>query len=124
MSLEHVKAFYVKLDNDEAFRSKIQQVQSKEECSQIVKQAGYYFTQNELEEYTLLILESANDKDELQDLDKKELAGVIGGAMNPIIGNRPIIQPMYGVVWPPIDYLPINPPLQPMYGVIRVDDIM
>jgi len=117
MSLEHVKAFYDRLENDEAFRNQIQQVQSKEECSQIVKQAGYEFTQHELEEYTLLVLESANDEDELQDLDEKELAGVIGGAMNSIIGNRPIIQPLYGVVWPPID-------IQPMYGVIRVDDIM
>ncbi|NJL80350.1 MAG: Nif11-like leader peptide family natural product precursor [Richelia sp. RM2_1_2] len=121
MSIEHVKAFYERLENDEAFRTQIQQVQSKEECSQIVKKAGYEFTQDELEEYTLLILESANDEGELQDLDQKELAGVIGGAMNSIIGIKPIIRPMYGLIPPDYFDLPI---VQPLYGVIRVDEIM
>ncbi|MEH2092689.1 Nif11-like leader peptide family natural product precursor [Nostoc sp.] len=44
MSIENVKNFYENLANDEAFRNQIQAVNSKEECSQIVKAAGYDFT--------------------------------------------------------------------------------
>ncbi|MCW5314575.1 Nif11-like leader peptide family natural product precursor [Nostoc sp. KVJ3] len=110
MSLEHVKAFYVKLANDEAFSTQIQAVNSKEECSQIVKAAGYDFTLEEYEEYTTQLLESAEGEGELKDLSEKELAAVFGG-----LTGKPKIQPLYGVVWPPY---------QLMYGVIRVDDII
>ncbi|MBN3962308.1 Nif11-like leader peptide family natural product precursor [Nostoc sp. NMS8] len=110
MSLEHVKSFYEKLANDEAFRNQIQGVNSKEECSQIVKAAGYDFTLEEYEEYTTQLLESANGEGELKDLSEKELAAVFGG-----LTGKPRIQPLYGVVWPPY---------QLMYGVIRVDDIV
>ncbi|MBG1261943.1 Nif11-like leader peptide family natural product precursor [Nostoc commune] len=79
MSLEHVKAFYGKLVNDEAFRNQIQGVSSKEECSQIVKAAGYDFTLEEYEEYTTQLLESAAGEGELKDLSEKELAAVFGG---------------------------------------------
>ncbi|MEH2007841.1 Nif11-like leader peptide family natural product precursor [Nostoc sp.] len=109
MSLEHVKGFYAKLANDEAFRNQIQGVNSKEECSQIVKAAGYDFTLEEYEEYTAQLLESAAVEGELKDLSEKELAAVFGG-----LTRKPIIQPMYGVVWPPY---------QLMYGVIQIDDI-
>lgn len=110
MSLEHVKAFYGKLVNDETFRNQIQGVSSKEECSQIVKAAGYDFTLEEYEEYTAQLLESAAGEGELKDLSEKELAAVFGG-----LTGKPQIQPLYGVVWPPY---------QLMYGVIRVDDIV
>ena len=79
MSLEHVKGFYEKLANDEAFRNQIQGVNSKEECSQIVKAAGYDFTLEEYEEYTAQLLESAAGEGELKDLSEKELAAVFGG---------------------------------------------
>ncbi|MEH1920018.1 Nif11-like leader peptide family natural product precursor [Nostoc sp.] len=79
MSLEHVKAFYEQLANDEAFRNQIQGVNSKEECSQIVKAAGYDFTIEEYEEYTTQLLESTNGEGELKDLSEKELAAVFGG---------------------------------------------
>ncbi|MEH1819598.1 MAG: Nif11-like leader peptide family natural product precursor [Nostoc sp.] len=110
MSLEDVKGFYEKLANDEAFRNQIQAVNSKEECSQIVKAAGYNFTLEEYEEYTTQLLESANGEGELKDLSEKELAAVFGG-----LTGKPKIQPLYGVVWPPY---------QLMYGVIRIDDIV
>nr|AVH79600.1 Nif11-type precursor [Nostoc sp. PCC 9229] len=110
MSLEHVKAFYEKLANDEAFRNQIQGVNSKEECSQIVKAAGYDFTLEEYEEYTAQLLESANGEAEFKDLSEKELAAVFGG-----LTGKPKIQPLYGAVWPPYQLL---------YGVIRVDDIV
>ena len=110
MSLEHVKAFYEKLANDEAFRNQIQGVNSKEECSQIVIAAGYDFTLEEYEEYTAQLLESANGEGELKDLNEKELAAVFGG-----LTGKPKIQPLYGVV---------RPPYQLLYGVIRVDDIV
>lgn len=113
MSLEHVKAFYAKLANDEGFRNQIQGVNSKEECSQIVKATGYDFTLEEYEEYTAQLLESAEGEGELKDLSEKELAAVFGG-----LTGWGRIQPLYGVVrpWPPI--------IQPLYGVIRPTDIV
>jgi predicted ribosomally synthesized peptide with nif11-like leader len=120
MSLEDVKAFYQRLGTDEAFRAQIQGVNSKDECSQTVKSAGYDFSQEELEEYTVELLELSADEDGLADLDEKELATVFGGML---------VQPMYGVIRPPIDW-PIDwpkkwPPkkwspidVQPSYGVV------
>ncbi|MBE9037082.1 Nif11-like leader peptide family natural product precursor [aff. Roholtiella sp. LEGE 12411] len=93
MSREHVRAFYEKLANDEALRNQIQSVNSKEECSQIVKAAGYDFTLQEYEEYTAQLLESANGKGELKDLSEKELAAVFGG-----LTGQSKFQPPYGVV--------------------------
>ncbi|WYL93881.1 MAG: Nif11-like leader peptide family natural product precursor [Gloeotrichia echinulata IR180] len=110
MSLANVKAFYQQLANDEAFSTQIQNVKSKEECSQIVKAAGYDFTLEEYEEYTAQLLESAAGEGELKDLSEKELAAVFGG----LTGGRKF-QPLYGVVWPPYQLL---------YGVIRADDIL
>nr|AVH79562.1 Nif11-type precursor [Nostoc sp. PCC 9448] len=110
MSLAHVKAFYEQLAKDEAFRQQIQSVNSKDECSQIVKAAGYNFTQAEFEEYTAQLVEAATDGGELQDLNEKELAAIFGG-----LTGWPRIQPLYGVIWPPYQLL---------YGVIRIDDLM
>ena len=106
MSLGSVRDFYKQLVADDDFRNQVQNVENKEECSQIVKAAGYDFTQEEYEEYTLKLLESANSDNELQDLGEKELAAVFGG----ITGAKPKIQPLYGVV--------IRPPIQQLYGVI------
>jgi predicted ribosomally synthesized peptide with nif11-like leader len=79
MSLENVRNFYDRLANDESFRTQMQNVQSKEECSQTVKAAGYDFTQEELEEYTTQLLELSSGDGELRDVDEKELESVIGG---------------------------------------------
>lgn len=132
MSLESVKAFYESLRTDEVLRARIQGVQSKEECSQIVKNAGYDFTPEEFEEYTTNLLESALADSELTDLDEKELASIVGGASSSFYdkfkGSKVpwelIVQPMYGIIsWPPIS--PIKPPInvQPMYGIVVSDDI-
>ncbi|HLO88700.1 MAG TPA: Nif11-like leader peptide family natural product precursor [Nostocaceae cyanobacterium] len=115
MSLEHVKAFYNRLASDEGFRTQIQNVNSKDECSQIVQAAGYYFTQEELEEYTAELLESADAENELQDIGEKELAGVFGGAT---------VRPMYGLPWWPWDLIkpqPLYGVVQPLYGVVSTD---
>lgn len=112
MSLENVKAFYERLATDEVFRSQIQNVKTKDECSQIVKSSGYDFTQQEFEEYTVQLLESGATDGELMDLNEKELEAVFGGASS-VIGKLPI-QQIYGGVWPPY---------QLMYGVVWIDDI-
>lgn len=118
MSLQNVKSFYKRLASDETFRTQLQAVKSKDECSQIVKNAGYDFTSKEFEEYTAQLLESKSGNDEITDLDEmtdlneKELDAVFGGAWS-IVG-KPIIHPMYGVIWGPID-------IQPMYGIV-IDD--
>ncbi|MDF5728896.1 MAG: Nif11-like leader peptide family natural product precursor [Rhizonema sp. PD38] len=108
MSLENVKAFYEKLASDEAFRTQIQGVNSKDECSKIVKSAGYDFTLEEYEEYTTQLLESSSNNGEIGELNQKELEAVFGGASSFI--ERPIIQPLYGV-WR------LGP--QPAYGGFR-----
>jgi predicted ribosomally synthesized peptide with nif11-like leader len=100
MSLANVKAFYQRLANDEAFRSQIQSVQSKEECSQIVKAAGYDFTPQEYEEYTMQLLESDSNDSELKDLSEQELEAVFGGATSFIRSDERMYQLMYGVVHP------------------------
>ncbi|HLO88699.1 MAG TPA: Nif11-like leader peptide family natural product precursor [Nostocaceae cyanobacterium] len=94
MSIEHVKAFYNRLVNDEDFRTQVQNVSSKEECKQIVQAAGYYFTQEELEGHTGELLESDEAENLLQDLGEKELAAVLGGAI------YPTYQLLYGVIRP------------------------
>jgi predicted ribosomally synthesized peptide with nif11-like leader len=98
MSLANVKAFYEKLANDEAFRNQIQNVKNKEECSKIVKTAGYNFTQQEYEEYTAQLLDSDSNDNELKDLNEQELEAVFGGATSLISDRR--FHLMYGVVIP------------------------
>ena len=83
MSLENVKAFYQRLAQDEQFRSELSKVKSKAECSQLVQQAGYNFTQEEFENYTSELLESSENEtqfqDALEELEEEELAAVLGG---------------------------------------------
>jgi len=114
MSLEQVKAFYKQVANDEAFRAQVQSANSKDECSQIVKAAGYHFTSDEYEEYTSQLLESTSTQGDLKDLSEKELASVFGG-----ITGTPIAQPLYGVIrWPQ----PLYGVVQPLYGVVASTD--
>ncbi|MCE2718396.1 MAG: Nif11-like leader peptide family natural product precursor [Dolichospermum sp.] len=112
MSLENVKSFYKHLADNEAFRDQIKAAENKEECSRIVKEAGFDFSLEEYEEYTYQLLESANSEDEIQDLGEKELAAVFGG----ITGITRPVQPKYGGVRPPQKWPPIQ--MQPMYGVV------
>jgi predicted ribosomally synthesized peptide with nif11-like leader len=83
MSIQDVKAFYEKLSQDEIFRDKIQNVNSKEDCSRIIKAAGYDFTQQEFEDYTAQLLEknTSSNKD-LVEIGERELAAVHGGFLN------------------------------------------
>jgi predicted ribosomally synthesized peptide with nif11-like leader len=114
MSLENVKSFYEYLADNEAFRDQIKAAENKEECSRIVKAAGFDFTLEEYEEYTYQLLESANSEDEIQDLSEKELAAVFGG----ITGITRPVQPKYGGVW----RRKRKPQLvQAMYGVVIGD---
>ena len=99
MSLENVRAFYERLADDEVFRTQLQGVKSKAECSQIVKGAGYDFTQQEYEEYTARLLESTTANSEFRELEEKELEAVMGGA-SMLLDIRLHVQPKYGVVQP------------------------
>jgi predicted ribosomally synthesized peptide with nif11-like leader len=77
MSTQQVEAFYEKLSQDGAFRDQIRNVSSQEECSRIVKAAGYDFTQQELEDYTAELLENDNSGE----IGERELEAVQGGFM-------------------------------------------
>lgn len=105
MSRENVKAFYRSLATDEAFRTQIKATESKDECSQIVQNAGYDFTLEEFEAVTAELLKSNVADDSLRDLSEKELEAVIGGAVSSLLIEK--IQPVqeYGVVLPPDDIL-------------------
>lgn len=115
MSIENVKAFYARLAIDEAFRAEVEGANNQEECIQSIKQAGYDFTQQELEDYTAQLLE-VESSDDLKNLDEKELAAVLGGfqAILQPGTNLPLI---YGGPPSSEDWLRPFPPQQ-MYGVI------
>jgi predicted ribosomally synthesized peptide with nif11-like leader len=113
MSVESVKLFYARLAIDEAFRTQVQNAQTKEECTQTVKDAGFDFTSQELEDYTAQILDLPDD---LSELDKAELDSVLGG-FSALAGGFPgHMQPLYGVIWPS------SGPPQQMYGVVMPPD--
>ncbi|MEJ6486770.1 Nif11-like leader peptide family natural product precursor [Nostoc punctiforme UO1] len=97
MSLKDVQSFYIRIANDESFRIQIKNVQSKEECSQIVKAAGYDFNQEELEEYTNQLLELSSTDNELRDLNEKELEAVFGGISSFFTNPEDRMYTMYGV---------------------------
>jgi predicted ribosomally synthesized peptide with nif11-like leader len=83
MSIQHVKKFYEQLSQDEAFRDKIQNVNSKEDCSRIVKATGYDFTQQEFEDYTAQLLDkNTSGNEDLVEIGERELAAVHGGFLN------------------------------------------
>ncbi len=110
MSVENVKAFYQRLARDEQFRSELSEVKSKAECSQLVQQAGYDFTQEEFDNYTSKLLESSFNQGELNNVNEKELEAVFGGAINPYFPPElwsPELLPAYGrpPIDPPMDFL-------------------
>ena len=79
MSKENVKAFYERLVKDETFKAQIQEAESQTECSQIVRDAGYDFTQEEFEEFTAQLLDSSAVEDSSEELTEKTLEAVFGG---------------------------------------------
>lgn len=132
MSTKQIKAFYKRLATDEAFQAKLKRARTQEKRCSIWQKAGYYFTQEELEDYTIQWLESSLAEDDLIDLDEKETEAIVGGTIFPLPENGNSeenwlpIQPMYGVIWPPEDeIIPICDctQIQPMYGIVRMDDI-
>ncbi len=95
MSLESVKAFYQRLAKDEEFRSRLEGLETSEQSSQLLQQAGYNFTEEEFENYTAELLESNLNEGDLKDLNEQELEAVFGG-MTPF----PPIEALYGVIAP------------------------
>lgn len=83
MSKEHVKAFYERLAKDKAFKAQIEAAESKQECSRIVKEAGYDFTQEEFEEFTAQLLNSDAAESYSDELSEKTLEAVLGGIKPP-----------------------------------------
>jgi predicted ribosomally synthesized peptide with nif11-like leader len=108
--MSSVEAFYARLTEDEAFRAQVQSATSKEECSRIVKAAGYDFTQEELDTYNKkLLIDTGLDSSQLQELNEKEVAEVLGG----FYGDGRY-QLMYGGGWlPPEERMLPLPELMP-----------
>jgi predicted ribosomally synthesized peptide with nif11-like leader len=80
MAIEQVKAFYERLSSDQSFYRQLKSTTSKAECKQVVKLAGYSFTDAEFEDYTAQLLGSETPGDRLDSLNERELEGVLGGA--------------------------------------------
>ena len=78
MTIENVEAFYKRLVDDKAFRTRIETAKSKQKCSQIVREAGYDFTQEEFEEFTAQLLD-ADAKANSQELSETDLEVAVGG---------------------------------------------
>ena len=114
MALEQVHAFYQKIASDESFRSRIQSVNSKEGCSEIVKAAGFDFTPQEFEEYTARILESDRPDEEIKDLSAEDLAAVAVGF---IAGILVLVKAIYGLPPNPEWPIPGDGIARPMYGL-------
>jgi predicted ribosomally synthesized peptide with nif11-like leader len=99
---EKLKEFLVRLVKDQSFRTELDNG-TVEERQQILKSAGYIFSQEEFETAAIHVLES-KERGEFTELNEEELAGVLGGCVGykyPIIWwppKKPIVQPMYGVV--------------------------
>jgi predicted ribosomally synthesized peptide with nif11-like leader len=94
MSIEQVKAFYKRLSSDKAFYKKLQQTANKAECKQVVKFAGYSFTDQEFEAYTAQILNAQTSDNQIEYVDEKELEAVLGG-VSPFV-QASIPMPPYG----------------------------
>ncbi|VEP18563.1 Nitrogen fixation protein (fragment) [Hyella patelloides LEGE 07179] len=90
MSQEQVKSFYERLAQDEVFKAQIEGAESPQECSQIMREAGYDFTQEEFEAFTAQLLDSDDAKNSFDELSEKTLEAVLGGCGDP--------QPVYGVI--------------------------
>ena len=111
MILESVISFYKSLVKDKNFRIQLKNASNPEEYRKIMQEAGYDFTQEELETATAQILEknSLRELSELSELSEEELEFVFGGWDNPVVPPiiPPIIRelpgpvPLYGVVPPP-----------------------
>ena len=146
---EKAKEFIIRLVKDEAFAQQLQSSEP-EQVQQTLASQGYRFTNEELEDATLTILD-LHEKGEFHELTEKELVGAVGGWR---LNRWPFIQPMYGVIidpsdrwprpwpqpnpkpdpkpWPqPIDDPVVQPmygvvidplPIQPMYGVVVSED--
>jgi predicted ribosomally synthesized peptide with nif11-like leader len=100
MSVQNVKSFHKKLSQDEAFRGQIKNVRSKEDCSRIVKAAGYDFTQEEFDDYTSQLLEKdTNIGNDVEKIGERELEAVYGGFMHPRLIDNPM--QIYGSPLPP-----------------------
>ncbi len=99
MTIENVKAFYTRLAADRDFQVQVNSAKSKQECSQIVREAGYDFTQEEFEKFTQKLLDSATTDKTVDELNEKELEATVGGIATSILGLKDlVIQPKYGSV--------------------------
>ncbi len=78
MTIENVKAFYKRLADDRSFSTQIETAGSKQKCSQIVREAGYDFTQEEFEEFTAQLLDSSTEVNS-EELSEAELEEAVGG---------------------------------------------
>ena len=129
MSLEilaKVKEFIVRMVKDQDFRAQLMSGKV-EQIRTAMLESGYNFSIEEFETATLKILE-LKEAGEFHDLTEEELVGAVGG----YIGRRPMIQPMYGVIWwrpkpypkplPQPEPCPKPIDVQPVYGV-EIDPI-
>ncbi len=83
MSVENVKAFYLRMASDKRFRDRIQTVKNSKERIQILKASGFEFTSKEFEKYTAGLIQLNKILRDLKEVEEKELETVAGGLALP-----------------------------------------
>lgn len=111
--LGRVKEFITRLIKDQGFRQALEATDAKNRTDFLADQ-GYSFTTQEFESAAIELLDET-ERGEFTEVSESELSAVFGG----YVGAKPIIQPMYGVIWWPPK--PIWPRPQPLYGVVAND---
>ena len=77
MSIENARSFYVRVTTDEEFRTQLEQTATAEERQQIIRTAGFEFTNEEWETAKEQILAASNSNE--GDLSDTELTAISGG---------------------------------------------
>ncbi|MEM7592902.1 MAG: Nif11-like leader peptide family natural product precursor [Cyanobacteria bacterium P01_A01_bin.83] len=98
MSKESAIACFIKLRTDKDFEDRVQQAQTRAEREEIIKNAGFDFTD---EDWDAAAQESreALDSEEAQELSEEALENVAGGvSISDLIGRNPVgVGAMYGI---------------------------
>lgn len=87
MSIESAKKFYAEIQKNDAFRAKLEAA-SKEEKPQILKDAGYDFTKEDLKEVVTSSTElSADDLDKIAGGKAVGWVKTVGGIVGTSVGS-------------------------------------
>ncbi|MEM7592900.1 MAG: Nif11-like leader peptide family natural product precursor [Cyanobacteria bacterium P01_A01_bin.83] len=80
MSKESAKACFIKLQTDKDFENQLKQAQTRAEREEIIKNAGFDFTDEEWDAFAQESRDALNSE-EAQELSEEDLENVAGGGI-------------------------------------------